>query len=103
MDNRYWSYGCPSLMQDGKFITNYVRGKVVDQYIRNLNQIGGTHEFRNFLQNKGSEIMRLERDSLIKNNTCNINGRCLPLSGKPLSSKENLNVLPCGTCYSQPN
>jgi hypothetical protein len=94
MDNRYWSYGCPSLMQDGKFITNYVRGKVFDQYIRNMNQIGGTHDFRNFLQNRGSEILKLERETLIKNNTCQVNGKCVPLSGTPK------NVLPCGTCYT---
>ena len=53
MDNRYWSQGCPPLMSDGKFITNHVRGKVFDQYIRNMNDITGTHEFRNFLQNRG--------------------------------------------------
>ena len=97
MDNRYWSYGCPPLMSDGKFITNYVRGKVFDQYVRNLNQIGGTHEFRNFLQNRGGEILKLERENLIKNNTCSVNGRCVALSGKPK------NVLPCGTCYTNPN
>ena len=100
MDNRYWSQGCPQLMQDGKFITNYIRGSVYDQYIRNLNNIGGTHEYRNFLQNRGGEIIKLENDALVKNNTCSINGVCVPLSGKSLSSKDKLNVLPCDSCYS---
>jgi hypothetical protein len=62
-----------------------------------LNQIGGTHEFRNFLQNRGGEILKLERESLTKNNTCSINGKCVALSGKPK------NVLPCGTCYTNFN
>ena len=90
MDNRYWSYGCPPLMSSGNFITNYVRGSVFDQYIRNMNDIEGTHQYRNFLQNRGGEIMELEEKILIKNNTCNINGKCPRLSGKG-----KMNVLPC--------
>ena len=37
MDNRYYNYGCPAIMHDGRFITNYVRGRVVDQIIKHLN------------------------------------------------------------------
>ena len=36
MNNRYWLEGCPPLMQDGKFITNYVRSSVYDQSIRSM-------------------------------------------------------------------
>jgi hypothetical protein len=103
MDNRYWSQGCPPLMSDGKFITNHVRGKVFDQYIRNMNDITGTHQFRNFLQNRGGDILQLERESIIKNNTCSVNGKCVPLSGKPLSTKDALNVLPSSSSYSTEN
>jgi hypothetical protein len=94
MDNRYWSEGCPPLMQDGKFITNYVRGSVYDQYIRNMNKISGTHEYRNFLQNKGEDILKLEMESLVKNNTCQVDGKCVPVSGNPT------NILPCPTQYT---
>ena len=101
MDNRYWSNGCPPLMQDGRFLTNYVRFNVFDQFIRNLNEIGSVHEYRSFLQSNGGDILKLERESLIKNNTCNVNGKCLPLSGEgiKLNGKKTLNVLPCATCY----
>ena len=37
MDNRYFNHGCPALMQDGRFITNFTRQRVVDQYIRGVN------------------------------------------------------------------
>ena len=96
MDNRYWSQGCPALMQDGRFISNYVRSNVFDQFVRNVNEIKSAHDYRLFLQQNGDSILNKERAYLVKNNTCNINGKCVPLSGK-----EPLNVLPCGSCYEQ--
>ena len=39
MDNRYFKYGCPPLMNDGRFISNYIRSSTFDQYVRNLNNI----------------------------------------------------------------
>ena len=102
MDNRYWSNGCPPLMQDGRFLTNHIRFSVFDQFIRNINEINSTHEYRAFLQSKGGDIIKLERESLIKNNTCEVNGRCLPLSGDgvKINGQKSLNVLPCSTCYN---
>jgi len=102
MDNRYWSNGCPALMQDGRHLTNYVRFNVFDQFIRNLNEIGSVHEYRSFLQKNGGDIIKLERESLIKNNTCDVNGVCLPLSGTgiKINGQKSLNVLPCATCYT---
>jgi len=102
MDNRYWSNGCPPLMQDGRFISNYVRFNVVDQYVRMLNNIESVHDYRAFLQSKGNDIVKLERESLIKNNTCDVNGQCLPLSGEgiKINGKTSLNVLPCKSCYN---
>ena len=105
MDNRYWSNGCPALMQDGRFITNHVRFNVFDQFIRNINDIGSNHEYRSFLQSKGSDIIKLEREANIKYNSCNVNGKCLPLSGEGLlrNGNKNLNVLPCSTCHVKNN
>ncbi len=93
MDNRYFSYGCPPLMQDGRFITSYVRGNVFDQFIRNINQINSSQDFREFLQTRGDEMLNKERAELVKNNVCCVNGSCVPLS-----NKNNQNVLPCGYC-----
>jgi hypothetical protein len=95
MDNRYFSYGCPPLMQDGRFLTNHVRFNVFDQFVRNMNQIGTDAEYRKFLQTKGNSIIEKEKATLLKNNTCNVNGKCVPLSGAAT------NVLPCSTCYKQ--
>lgn len=93
MDNRYWANGCPALMQDGRFLTNHVRFNVFDQFIKNINEIQSVHDYRAFLQKSGDDILNKERAALVQNNTCNVNGKCLPISGKG-----NQNVLPCGTC-----
>ena len=84
MDNRYWSNGCPALMQDGRFITNYVRPNIIDQIIKNENNISSSHDYRLFLQKNGDSIINKEREFFIKNNTCNVNGKCLNLSNNSL-------------------
>ncbi len=93
MDNRYWGNGCPALMQDGRFLTNYVRGAVFDQFVRNVNEIKSSTEYRQFLQAEGDKILNRERAYLIKNNTCEVNGKCVTLSGKG-----HHNVIPCHSC-----
>jgi hypothetical protein len=80
MDNRYWNYGCPPLMQDGRFLTNYIRSNVVDQFIRTTNKIDSAHTYRVFLQQNGNQLVNKEKAYLIENNTCSVNGQCLPLS-----------------------
>ena len=93
MDNRYFNHGCPALMQDGRFITNYIRGNVFDQFIRNVNEIKTGAEYRAYLQTQGDNIMNKERAYLMKNNSCSINGKCVKISGKA-----PFNVLPCASC-----
>jgi hypothetical protein len=80
MDNRYWSNGCPALMQDGRFITNYVRTNIIDQVLKDMNAIKSSSDYRLFLQKNGDTIINNERNNLIKNNTCDINGKCVKLS-----------------------
>lgn len=80
MDNRYWSNGCPALMQDGRFITNYVRTNIIDQVLRDVNNIKSSSEYRLFLQNNSESIITKERENLLKNNTCNVDGKCVKLS-----------------------
>ena len=94
MDNRYYGYNCPPLMNDGRFLTSYVRSKVFDQYIRNLNAVTNNHSYRLFLQKNAEQIMNKEVKVLIENNTCKVDGKCVSLSGKVS------NVLPCSTCYN---
>jgi hypothetical protein len=78
-DNRYFQYGCPPLMNDGRFITNYGRSSTFDQYIRTLNNINSTHEYRHFIQNNGHNIINNMKAFHRENNTCSVEGKCLPI------------------------
>lgn len=76
MDNRYYKFGCPALMSDGRFLTSYVDSDVMNQYIRHANKIKSSNDFRNFLQKNGEDIMNKEKKFLEKKNTCSVNGKC---------------------------
>ena len=92
MDNRYHNYDCPPLMNDGRFINNYVRSSTFDQYVKNINNIDNATKYRHYLQNNGHEIMNNLKSYLRQNNTCNVEGKCLPISNPttPIISKSNL-------------
>ncbi len=91
MDNRYYNYNCPPLMNDGRFISNYVRSSTFDQYIRNFSNINNATEYRHYLQNNGNQITNNIKAYLHQNNTCSVEGKCLPLSGPttPIGPKIN--------------
>ena len=77
MDNNYWRYGCPALMSDARFTTQYMDSDVLNQKIRNLNKIKTSHEFRAFLQKNASTIMNNERKFLQKEYMCGVHGKCV--------------------------
>ena len=91
MDNRYYNYNCPPLMNDGRFISSYVRSSTFDQYVRNINNIENGNDYRHYLQNNGYEIMNNIKAYLRQNNTCSVEGKCLPMSGPitPIVPKNN--------------
>lgn len=94
MDNRYFKNGCPPLMQDGRFITNYMESRVFEQFIRNVNNIGSAQEYKRFLQVHGDNIMNRERAYQESINNCAVHGKCVPLSG--LSGTSGSNSSSCG-------
>jgi hypothetical protein len=109
MDNRYFKYGCPPLMSDGRFLTNYTRGRIVDQSIRLNNSIDSIQEYKLYLQNNGQKIINNEMMKLQENNTCNVNGECVNISnynkkyyetfcGKPLDFTNNPYIHIEGMC-----
>jgi hypothetical protein len=92
MDNRYYNYNCPPLMNDGRFINNYVRSSVFDQYIRNTNNINNSNEYRHFLQNNGYQIINNMKSYLRENNTCYVEGKCLPMNEHITPNTNNENI-----------
>lgn len=81
MDNKYYNYNCPPLMNDGRFISSYVRSSTFDQYVRNVNNIETGTSYRHYLQNNGDTIINNIKGYLHQNNTCSVGGKCLPMSG----------------------
>ena len=81
LDNCYYKYGCPALMQDGRFITTYVHHRLLNHSIKEINKINSAQEFKNFLQNNGDTILNNQRAILQKNYTCGVSGRCVSLDG----------------------
>ncbi len=81
MDNRYFHYKCPPLMQDARFITNYTKNSTFEQFIRNVNQIESAQEYKQFLQQNGDTIINRERAYLESINTCAVHGKCVPIAG----------------------
>jgi len=97
-DNRYFSYDCPALMHDGRFITNYTRQRNVDQYIRGINKIISAQDYKSFLQKNGDTIINRERAYNDEYNTCKIHSKCLPVSSYPTFMPQ---MSPPNTCTSK--
>jgi hypothetical protein len=89
MDNRYYCQDCPALMQDGRFITNYTPRRTFEQYIRSINNINSSQDYKLFLQKNAENIMNNERKFLKENNTCSVNGRCAPVCTPQNKTVEN--------------
>ena len=98
MDNRYYKHGCPALMSDSRFITSWVDSDVVNQYIRHVNKIKSSNDFRMFLQKNGEQIINKERAFLVNKNTCNVNGKCAKLS---CDHKDKDNCRGMCKCYKE--
>ena len=88
MDNRYYNCNCPALMSDGRHISSYVRGRVVDQYIRNINNINSAHDYKLFLQDNTLVILDNLNNSLKNNNTCILNNYCNKLNLNNLNTSQ---------------
>ena len=88
MDNRYYKYNCPPLMNDGRFVSSYIRSKTFDQYIRNINDLSNSSDYRHFLQKNGDKILNNLKAYHRENSVCKIEGKCLPMSG-PTSDDMN--------------
>ena len=70
MDNRYFNKGCPPIMQDARFITNYTDKRILDQQIRTINKINDAYLYKQFLQSNAETIMTNERKVNMQFNTC---------------------------------
>ena len=73
MDNRYFNNGCPPLMQDARFVTNYSDKRILDQQIKNFNKIEDVYDYKQFLQENAENIINNERKVIMQQNICSVN------------------------------
>ena len=71
MDNRSYTCNCPPLMQDGRFISSYIRGRTVDQLIRKITNLDSAQDYKLYLQQNTNKILSNLNVSLRENNVCN--------------------------------
>lgn len=74
--NAFYKDGCPAIMSDGRFITNYNSTNELTEGIRKMNGIKNSNEFRQFLQNNGNAIINAERNYYKANNKCRPTTSC---------------------------
>ena len=73
-DNQFYTFGCPALMNDGRFVTSYVSNQTLVDSLKLANGLDpcmyDNNDFRLFLQRNASKIMNKERQYLFKNYYC---------------------------------
>jgi hypothetical protein len=79
MDNRYFTYECPPLMNDGRFITTYYDKRILDQHVKQLNKIDNSYDYKKFLQDNTNTIINNDRNIHNQVYTCTTNCKT-PLS-----------------------
>lgn len=68
MDNKYNE--CPAKMEDGRFLTDYRNSNTREQYIKSINGIMNTNDYRSFLIGNAEKIMDGEWNTLSEKNSC---------------------------------
>jgi hypothetical protein len=69
MSNNFFK-GCPALMSDARFLTDYRTPTTREQYNKYINGIVRDDDYRMFLQQNGTKIMDDEWAKDKKNNSC---------------------------------
>jgi hypothetical protein len=67
-NNKY--FDCPALMSDGRLMTDYRSSNTLNDMIRISNNTLSSYEYRNFLTNNASNIMKINNDYISNKNSC---------------------------------
>jgi hypothetical protein len=75
-NNVYYKDGCPALMCDGHFITNYASSNEITEAMRKINGFKSPNQFRTLMQANGEKFMNAERNYQVSHNTCTPKTAC---------------------------
>ena len=67
-NNKY--FDCPALMSDGRIMTDYRSSNTVNDMIRISNNTLSSYDYRNFLTNNATNIMKINNDYIYNKNSC---------------------------------
>lgn len=71
MDNYF--KGCPPVMSDGRFASDFQTSTVRNEHIKHVNEIYRDDEYRTFLQQNGTKFMNNVWEHHSNNNKCWVN------------------------------
>lgn len=73
-DNKYYNYGCPAMMSDGRIYSSYVSSQTLMDSLRLAHNLDNckydNNDVRLYMQKNACKIMNNERKYLVKNYYC---------------------------------
>ncbi len=73
-DNQFYNYGCPAMMNDGRFLSSYVSAQTREDSFRNAYGLSSckydNNDSRLFKQQNATKIMNAERKYITDNYYC---------------------------------
>jgi hypothetical protein len=75
-NNIFHKDGCPPIMTDGRFLTNFIPASEITDEIKRINGINNSNEFRRFLQDNSLKLINAEKQYLYQNNLCHPSFAC---------------------------
>jgi hypothetical protein len=75
-NNIFHKDGCPAIMTDGRFLTNFIPASEITDEIKRINGINNSNEFRRFLQDNALKLINAEKQYLYQNNLCQPSFAC---------------------------
>lgn len=67
-DNNY--LGCPAMMSDGRFLTDFRSATTVNEHLKYINGLGNHTDYRMFLQKNAGKLIENEREYHKNTNRC---------------------------------
>ena len=75
MNNNYSGNMCPAQVNRSRFLTNFkISDELENSFKKKLNVLRDEHLYRKVLQEQGSTILEEERNRLLQNYGCFVNG-----------------------------
>lgn len=76
LNNCHYKSGCPALMSDGRFITDYRPSHETTEALRKANGFTSHNDFRDYLHKNADKIQAADQSVFLRDNTCSPDKAC---------------------------